>query len=679
MSGDVALTASLRQNLTSIQRTTDLLDRTSQRLSTGKEVNSVFDDPVNFSRAQAFSDRASDLDRILDGISQSKRTVEQAQSGADAVESLIDSAESLVNQAEQELGQGSDSNASITGGTKVSETINADINANSPTTITGDPELNITANNSDGKAIETSIALTQSTGEQLVADINNATDTVNASLGEDGKLQLKAVNDGSLRISFGDTGLDSASIPTGASSEDIDQAIANALGIDNVVQQERQFITASDVSADLAGNLDDLTAIIGSDGDTVGIKSATGITENITIEDGESAQEFVDAVNNTSITSNVRAELNNGRIRLSTTDGSALSLNDSTNTALDSLGFDVGNNASTSETRLAATASQGTNIVGTFTDSSGNPLDLSDTIGNSKQVSGDGKLIVEARSEDGNSIGSVEIDDFEGQSIASILNKINNNIGEQIRASYDQETGKFTLTNVNENVAAVNLETTEDSAGPNNTLKIDAGFDGLSSSSLATLQIGTSEVDATGSAPDDNTGQLIRFGTAAGKLGQIEQSFNDLRGQIDSAVKEAELAGTNLLNGDNLETFFNVQRTESLLTEGVNFTAEGLDIGKANFTSAEKIQEFREKVVNAREDVRQFSSRITTDLNVISTRRDFAEKTQQTLNAAADDLTLADQNEEAAKLSALQTRQQLANQSLSIAVQSQQSVLQLLR
>ena len=671
MSGDVALTASLRQNLTSIQRTTDLIDQTSQRLSTGKEVNSVFDDPVNFSRAQSFSDRASDLDRILDGISQSKRTVEQAQSGADAVESLIDSAESLVNQAEQELGQGSGSNASITGGAKVSETINANIN--DVGSFTGTPELNLTANNIDGKAIETSIALTQSTGEQLVADINNATDTVNATLDENGKLQLKAVNEGSLRITFADTGGDTTSGP--ASNKTNDEAIASALGIENIVQEERHVTSATAVSDDLSGFIDDLSGKLSDTGNTDFKVNGTTLTIDA---DNASAQDFIDEVNGNIDT--VNAELVDNRIRLTSTDGSDITLDDDGNSILADLGIGTNTASSQANSRLAATASSGPTIAGTFINNSGNPLDLSDTIGDSKQVSGDGNLIVEARSAEGNGIGSVEIDDFAGQSIASILNSINNNIGEQISASYDQETGKFTLTNVNENVAAVNLETRDDSSD-NNNLEIDAGFDGLSSSSLATLQIGSNDVTGapTPAVPGDNTGQLIRFGAAAGKLGQIEQSFNDLRGQIDSAVKEAELAGTNLLDGDNLETFFNVQRTESLLTTGVNFTAEGLDIGKANFTSAEKIQEFREKVVTAREDVRQFSSRITTDLNVISTRRDFAEKTQQTLNAAADDLTLADQNEEAAKLSALQTRQQLANQSLSIAVQSQQSVLQLLR
>jgi flagellin-like hook-associated protein FlgL len=48
-----------------------------------------------------------------------------------------------------------------------------------------------------------------------------------------------------------------------------------------------------------------------------------------------------------------------------------------------------------------------------------------------------------------------------------------------------------------------------------------------------------------------------------------------------------------------------------------------------------------------------------------------------TLKGGADGLTLADQNEEAANLLALQTRQQLGVQALSLANQSQQGILRL--
>ncbi len=68
---------------------------------------------------------------------------------------------------------------------------------------------------------------------------------------------------------------------------------------------------------------------------------------------------------------------------------------------------------------------------------------------------------------------------------------------------------------------------------------------------------------------------------------------------------------------------------------------------------------------------------IANDLSIVQFRRDFTEQTINTLQAGADDLVVADQNEEGANLLALQTRQALGTTSLSLAAQSQQSVLRL--
>ena len=75
--------------------------------------------------------------------------------------------------------------------------------------------------------------------------------------------------------------------------------------------------------------------------------------------------------------------------------------------------------------------------------------------------------------------------------------------------------------------------------------------------------------------------------------------------------------------------------------------------------------------------IREFNSSIANDLAVLQTRQDFTTQTIQNLNTGADKLTIADQNEEGAKLLSLQTRQQLGVTSLSLASQSQQAVLRL--
>ena len=48
MASDISLSSATRSNLLSLQRTTDLIGRTQERLSTGKKVNSAVDDALSF-------------------------------------------------------------------------------------------------------------------------------------------------------------------------------------------------------------------------------------------------------------------------------------------------------------------------------------------------------------------------------------------------------------------------------------------------------------------------------------------------------------------------------------------------------------------------------------------------------------------------------------------------------
>ncbi len=66
MGSDIVLSAGVRQNLLSLQRTADLITGTQNRLATGKKVNSALDNPGNFFTSQSLSNRASDLNSQLD-------------------------------------------------------------------------------------------------------------------------------------------------------------------------------------------------------------------------------------------------------------------------------------------------------------------------------------------------------------------------------------------------------------------------------------------------------------------------------------------------------------------------------------------------------------------------------------------------------------------------------------
>ena len=81
----------------------------------------------------------------------------------------------------------------------------------------------------------------------------------------------------------------------------------------------------------------------------------------------------------------------------------------------------------------------------------------------------------------------------------------------------------------------------------------------------------------------------------------------------------------------------------------------------------------------ALDEVRSQASTFGSNLSIVQNRKAFTEAMINTLETGAGNLTLADMNTEAANLLALQTRQQLSQNSLSLASQADQSILQLLQ
>jgi len=100
MSG-IVLSASVRQNLLSLQSTADLLATTQNRLSTGKKVNTALDNPTNFFTAQGLDNRANDLNNLLDGIGNGVQVLQAANTGITSLQKLVDSAKSIAQQVLQ--------------------------------------------------------------------------------------------------------------------------------------------------------------------------------------------------------------------------------------------------------------------------------------------------------------------------------------------------------------------------------------------------------------------------------------------------------------------------------------------------------------------------------------------------------------------------------------------------
>lgn len=97
------LPPALKKQLTAIKQADRDAGSATIKLASGLDVNSAIDDPKNFFTAQSLKFRASDLNRLLDGVGNSIRVVEVASDGLEAVAQLIDQAEALVKKALIEL------------------------------------------------------------------------------------------------------------------------------------------------------------------------------------------------------------------------------------------------------------------------------------------------------------------------------------------------------------------------------------------------------------------------------------------------------------------------------------------------------------------------------------------------------------------------------------------------
>jgi flagellin-like hook-associated protein FlgL len=166
---------------------------------------------------------------------------------------------------------------------------------------------------------------------------------------------------------------------------------------------------------------------------------------------------------------------------------------------------------------------------------------------------------------------------------------------------------------------------------------------------------------------------------------KFERDFNNLREQIEQLARDASYKGVNLLKGDLLSVFFNAEQTSQLDIEGVDLTPEGLlnigavanESGNHGFQADADIRTFIDTLNAATNVLRQQASTFGANLGVVQIRQDFTSSLVNTLEGGASQLTVADTNEEGAKMLALQTRQQLGTTALSLANQAEQGVLRL--
>ncbi|MGE0339269.1 MAG: flagellin, partial [Xanthobacteraceae bacterium] len=202
----------------------------------------------------------------------------------------------------------------------------------------------------------------------------------------------------------------------------------------------------------------------------------------------------------------------------------------------------------------------------------------------------------------------------------------------------------------------------------------------ITSTSSNSVTIGGTTNLATLGLTAGSTQPTATVSTPNATRASLQSDYNELLQQITQLARDASYNGVNLLNSDNLGVIFNEDGSSSLTINGVDFSAAGLGLTpitgdgfqiQANVTAA--IAQLDAATAALRAQASAFGS----NLSIVQARQDFTKNLINVLQLGADNLVLADSNEEGANLLALQTRQSLSTTSLSMAAQADQNVLRL--
>jgi flagellin-like hook-associated protein FlgL len=258
----------------------------------------------------------------------------------------------------------------------------------------------------------------------------------------------------------------------------------------------------------------------------------------------------------------------------------------------------------------------------------------------------------------------------------------------------------FSLDTINTQIqtAQTDLSTGKsvNSAADNATAFFEAQSASIESSQLSNLkdamgqglQVVQTALTAISSATNllqqmQSLAQQAESTTNATQIGNLQTQYNQLQGQLNELTQnDANYQGTNLLSGvagNNLTINFNADGTSNITISATDTTTATYQPAAATSwaSGASNIQASETAAANAVTAYNGLSQTLGSYSALITTRQNFTTQLANIFTTGANNLTNADMNQESADLLALQTQQQLSISALSIANQSNQSILRL--
>ena len=245
------------------------------------------------------------------------------------------------------------------------------------------------------------------------------------------------------------------------------------------------------------------------------------------------------------------------------------------------------------------------------------------------------------------------------------------------------------ITGLNSLLAANNVSLTA-GINANGSLTFTSSNDGASqtiTNTGATPAANTTDISGGTSFTTVGAGNIVATPTpdavSQATRSSLVSQYNQVITQITTTAQDSSFNGVNLLNGDSLKLVFDETGKSSVSITGVTFNPAGLGLKSltagTDFIDNNSTNNVLTALNTASVTLRSQASAFGANLSIVQIRQDFNKNLINVLQTGSSNLTLADSNEEAANSQALSTRQSIATSALSLANQSQQNVLQLLR
>ena len=627
---DISLSKAVRSNLLSLQGTADMMAVAQNRLSTGNKVNSALDNPSNWFTAKGLTNRSSDLNALMDSMANGIQTLKAADNGLSAMTKTLESMQSTLRQARQDksfqtasytIGATTTGTLSLTGGA-LTGTSDIALTKAQPAQVTGGADFALAK--TQGQANSTFAA----------ADFDEATDTISFDLAVDGGVAKTVTITKAIADAASDGG--DGNLSTG----------------DEMRAALRLAITEAGFAAG--------AVTVGGTGTAIQLKSGTpGATSAVAVTN----KAFVEGGTGTG--TDLIASAGFGAFTAANTPAATatITIGDGTNA--------TNNIVLSGDTH--DTAEKAAKAINDAITAKNATLAAADDLPFTASVK-DGRLVITGAA-DGTGADVV----LGGAGVDAVFGTV-----AQRDTKLASTTGGATKT-VDELVSEINAKTKADGTANELIGKIRASND---NGKLRIENQSTQKLDITGASSGALTGVATATSEIAGnsvRAGLADQ-FNELRDQLDKLADDASFNGINLMRGDKLTITFNETGTSSIdiqTKNGQTINASNLGVPtqleEKQLDSDTDIDALLTDMKSALDDVRSQASTFGSNLSIVQNRQDFTKAMIDTLETGAGNLTLADMNEEAANLLALQTRQQLSSNSLSLASQADQSILQLLR